>query len=463
MPTWRFLAIKIKRKALLISVLLIPTFLFCYILNPKQLIDHNDSPRKPPSYLEIRNKRLEETFSHEGTYQKQRAESAVQSESEFHQDHLTSSGVQSESELTKKRQKINYNVHAFYYAWYATPEVDGAWWHWNHAYIPPWDKNDHNIYPTGAHKPPLDIGANFYPELGPYSSRDRDVINKHMQIMADINIGVISVSWYPPGMADENGLPTDAMIPVLLEAAQKHGLKVCLHVEPYEGRNASNFREFLAYVNKQYGSHPAYYKVKRGSRDLPLFYVYDSYRVTVEEWQKILSSRGNLSVRGTELDALFIGLVVELKHRADIKSAGFDGFYTYFAANGFSYGSSWKNWKSLASFAYKNSLMFIPSVGPGYIDTRIRPWNSKNTHARRKGLYYETAWKTAIGAPAKIVSITSFNEWHEGTQIEPAIPMSCSNFTYQDYEPNKPDFYMQLTSKWVTELSKNNKQKVNEK
>ena len=461
MPTWRLIAIKIKRKAFILSVLLIPTCLFCYILKPNQFIEYQSTQKRDKNSHEIRTKRLDSTFSIEGSDDRQEYESAANSESGFHHDHLASPGSKSLSDSIKINENINYNVHAFYYAWYAAPEVDGAWWHWNHAYIPPWDKNDHNIYPTGAHKPPLDIGANFYPELGPYSSRDPDVIDSHMRIMANINIGVISVSWYPPGMADENGLPTDEMIPVLLAAVHKHGMKVCLHVEPYEGRNASNFRSFLAYVNKEYGAHPAYYRVKKGGRELPLFYVYDSYRVTVEEWQKILTASGNLSVRATELDAVFIGLVVEYKHRADIKSAGFDGFYTYFAANGFSYGSSWKNWKSLASFAYKNSLTFIPSVGPGYIDTRIRPWNSKNTHARRKGLYYDTAWKTAIGAPARLVSITSFNEWHEGTQIEPAIPMSCTNFTYQDYQPNTPDFYMQLTGKWVAQLSKSTKRNKN--
>ena len=46
--------------------------------------------------------------------------------------------------------------------------IEGRWWHWNHEYIPPWDKNDHHVYPTGAHSPPLDIGANFYPSVGAY-------------------------------------------------------------------------------------------------------------------------------------------------------------------------------------------------------------------------------------------------------------------------------------------------------
>ena len=146
-------------------------------------------------------------------------------------------------------------------------------------------------------------------------------------------------------------------------------------------------------------------------------------------------------MRDTVLDGVFFGLLVEYKHRSDIKKAGFDGFYTYFASDGFSYGSSWKNWRGLASFARKSSLLFVPSVGPGYVDTRVRAWNSRNTKARRAGKYYEQAnknlvkkqislwceqaWSSAMGAAAKIVSVTSFNEWHEGTQIEPAVPMRC--------------------------------------
>jgi hypothetical protein len=40
--------------------------------------------------------------------------------------------------------------------------------------------------------------------------------------------GVLSVSWYPPGLADDEGDNVDAIIPLLLDAAHKHGLKVGL-------------------------------------------------------------------------------------------------------------------------------------------------------------------------------------------------------------------------------------------
>jgi len=130
------------------------------------------------------------------------------------------------------------------------------------------------------------------------------------------------------------------------------------------------------------------------------------------------------------------------------------GFYTYFATNSFTYGSSWKNWRSLSKFARQNSLLFIPSVGPGYIDTQIRPWNVANTRHRRHGEYYEVAWRSALSSQAKLVSITSFNEWHEGTQIEPAVPRATASFTYLDYEPEGPHFYLNLTKWWVNEFSK---------
>ncbi len=140
-------------------------------------------------------------------------------------------------------------------------------------------------------------------------------------------------------------------------------------------------------------------------------------------------------------------------YRQDVLSGGFDGFYTYFAANDFTFGSSWKNWKSLSNFARKNGLLFVPSVGPGYVDTRVRPWNSKNIRLRRNGKYFRIGWNTALQTRPALISITSFNEWHEGTQIEPAIPFSYSSYIYQDYQPEDPDFYLKLTSELVAQFT----------
>ena len=76
---------------------------------------------------------------------------------------------------------VSYAVHAFYYPWYGALQVDGRWHHWDHSFIPHWDKRIAARWPTGRHKPPDDIGASFYPALGPYSSSDEAVMASHMQ------------------------------------------------------------------------------------------------------------------------------------------------------------------------------------------------------------------------------------------------------------------------------------------
>lgn len=133
----------------------------------------------------------------------------------------------------------------------------------------------------------------------------------------------------------------------------------------------------------------------------------------------------------------------------------FTGFYTYFACNGYSYGSTWKNWRKLKVFSKQHNLLFIPSVGPGYMDIAVRPWNSRNTRHRRNGHYYDVAWRSALNTQPLTISITSFNEWHEGTQIEPAKSKKTPKYSYFDYEPEGPFYYLNLTRWWVHQFTNN--------
>lgn len=96
-------------------------------------------------------------------------------------------------------------VATFYYPWYGTPAVDGKWAHWDHPQIEHWDTKQRDRFPHGEQTrrvPPGSIGSNFYPASGPYSSRDPDVVATHMRQMRQAGIGVVVVSWYPPGTQD---------------------------------------------------------------------------------------------------------------------------------------------------------------------------------------------------------------------------------------------------------------------
>ena len=230
--------------------------------------------------------------------------------------------------------------------------------------------------------------------------------------------------------------------------------QVAIHVEPFKDRDHLSMRTQLQYLIDTYGHHPAFYRTSHGDKhSVPLIYIYDSYLVGASQWAEILDKHGEHTVRGTDIDAIFIGLLVEGKHQNEILKAGFDGFYTYFATNGFTFGSSWKNWPIISQWAKSNNLMFIPSVGPGYIDTEVRPWNRVNTRSRAGGKYYKESIEKAINTGCKVISITSFNEWHEGTQIEPAVAKTIPSRKYEDYGPHGPLFYLDLTKQLMKKLS----------
>lgn len=254
----------------------------------------------------------------------------------------------------------------FYYPWYGNPTFNKDWLHWNHEVL----EKDGKKY-----SPPDSIGANFYPLLGPYSSIDPVVIDKHMQWMQESRIGILCTSWWGARNSDgqlEGDLGyTDSLVKTLLNSAEKYGIKIAIHLEPYKGRSEITVKEDLRYLIDTYGNHPALYRDKdNGNR--PLYFLYDSYHTPAEKWQSILDPASPNTIRGTDIDGIMIALYVDYKDQNLITMGKFDGFYTYFATDGFTQGSSTTNWRSLEMFAANNHKLFIPCVGPGYADTRIR-------------------------------------------------------------------------------------------
>jgi alpha-mannan endo-1,2-alpha-mannanase / glycoprotein endo-alpha-1,2-mannosidase len=336
-------------------------------------------------------------------------------------------------------------VVTFYYPWYGNPEFNGEYLHWNHEVL---------VDGGARFVPPLSIGANFFPEAGTYSSLDPAIVLQHFRDIRRAGVGNVCISWW--GQHNSDGQLshlkgyTDNVTALLLDTAARVGISVSFHHEPYEGRTAASTREDIQYVIDTYGDHPALHR----EDGKPMFFVYDAYMTKAREWASILSRSGADTIRGTKYDACMISLYVNDNDKKLVVDAGFDGFYTYFAADGFTPGSTSANWLRLARWAESVGVKFIPSVGPGYDDTRIRPWNAKNRRGRESGKYYDRHWESAISTRAGTISVTSWNEWHEGTQIEAAVPKVDTRvdppFTYEDYSPLAPDHYVTRTRHWVS-------------
>ena len=337
---------------------------------------------------------------------------------------------------------VSYNIHTFYYGWFGNPEYDGAYNNWNHHIIPHWIDstwNDAGAFPGGE-----DIGANFYPQLGCYSSNNPEVITRHMKQIRKAGIGVVVLSWWGKDSF------TDKSVSTYLDIAHKHGLKITFHIEPIY-RTVEQFKGHLEYLAAMYSDHPAVYKVK----DKPFYYIYDGYKLNYRMWNSMLDPESETTIRNTPLDAIFISLWTLRKDGEFAVVSGFDGIYTYYGSDGYAFGSTTSNWEKMAAYTRENDLLFIPCAGPGYLDTRIRPWNEKTTRSREDGEYYERMFMNALNSHPDFIGITSFNEWHEGTQIEPAIPKKISSYIYEDYGLDKdPLFYIKKTRELIRTYEK---------
>jgi glycoprotein endo-alpha-1,2-mannosidase len=265
-------------------------------------------------------------------------------------------------------------VAIFFYPWYGTPERDGSYQHWNQH----------------GSEPPESIASSYYPARGIYSSTDSSVLRAQMGDISGAEIRVVIVSWWGPGS------PEDARLPLIVSTAQSFGLRVAIHIEPYQGRTPQTVAADVARLRTL------------GIRD---FYVYDSTLYPDTDWAAV-----NIGLSGVRLFAN-----TSLPGKA--AAGGFAGLYTY---DVYQYDGS--SFPRMCASARRLNLVCAPSVGAGYDaratgDTRFRD--------RAFGATYDAMWRSALRARADVVTITSYNEWHEGTQIEPAADVGSR---YESYD-----------------------------
>jgi glycoprotein endo-alpha-1,2-mannosidase len=266
-------------------------------------------------------------------------------------------------------------VSIFYYPWYGTDAADGEWQHWQ--------QNDH--------APPFELASDWFPARGPYSSSDAYVVRSQMREIASIGVQTVIVSWWGQGSAEAERLP------LVVRAAGAAGLRVALHVEPFAGRTPALLAPELRVV------------ATLGITDA---FVYDSASSPDSEWRLL----------NTQLPGMRLFANTGLPGKA--QAGGFAGLYTYDVR--IYDGSSFPR---MCASARMRGLLCAPSVGPGFDSARAT--GEMHVKSRRNGAAYDCMWRGAIKAAADIVTITSYNEWHEGTQIEAA---SAVGPPYGSYE-----------------------------
>ena len=253
--------------------------------------------------------------------------------------------------------------------------------------------------------------------LQPYVSSS--AIDRHVQEAQRAGIDALVLAWYGPSM--ENN-PTEPNFRTLLDEARSHETHAAISVDlgsPNFLQTTVAVQDALKVLRDQHARHSAYLRVD----GKPVVFFWRQEIFSVNSWKAIRNevdpNRQMIWIaEGANLDYL----------------AAFDGLYLYSVAWSDEPDSvlvRWGNEVRAWNQAHETFRYWIATVMPGYNDL-VTGRSDAFVRARDGGDFYRTCWAGALRSEADWVVITSFNEWMEGTYIEPSV--------------NYGDTYLDLTS-----------------
>lgn len=278
---------------------------------------------------------------------------------------------------------------AFYYPWYGSRQgptgFDRAW----------------------EDKPPPNT-----PRLGMYDSQNPEVFRQHIEWARRAGIDGFIVSWWGQG-----DFTDEVLREVVLPIAAEESFPITLYYEPLgtPDQIAANMR----YILTTYGQHPAYMQVDGA----PVIFAF--HQVTVgngrAEWEYVFDQ---LEHADLECFCQAAGLLAAF-HRGD---TGFDYLFELFeGVHMYAFGALPLDLvarlnRSNALKATVLGTSYAATVNPG-VDNSL--WHDdfgfdRLVIERMGGEYYRRTWQAATASDPDWILLTSFNEWHEGTEIEPS-------------------------------------------
>lgn len=294
----------------------------------------------------------------------------------------------------KKKKKLDKHVLAFYYPWYGNPKVSGNWRHL---------KDVDEVNQT--------IGnATHYPKLGPYDSHNPEVVAQHLRWAKRAGITGFIVSWWGPDTFE------DRAVPLLLEAVRKSGLRITAYFETVRGTpTPESALQDVLYLLKHYGRHPAWLK----ANGKPVLFVYGRAvgQIKLAGWQRVIAETNQQYPGG----AIFIGDQI-----SQAAAHVFDGIHTYNPTG----STKGKSPEEIRAWAQSTFPQWVETAGdriscvtiiPGYDDSKLGRPEPRPITDRHEGQTYRVLWEEAIAARPDWILTTSWNEWHEGSEIEPSV------------------------------------------
>jgi len=243
--------------------------------------------------------------------------------------------------------------------------------------------------------------------LSPYRSADRATIERHVHEAQSAGIDAFVQSWYGP--VDN---PTERNFKTLLEVAQTTGFKATVDLEvgsPFI-HNVDDLKKALRHVITVHAAHPAFFRYD----GRPVIFFWQNRQLARDTWQAI---RAEVD---PQRQTIWIAEGDDPRW-LDV----FDGLHLYtitWVVNTNPQYTASKMRQRVDAYNTANNThrYWVATTMPGYDDTHIAGRANAFVYPRSSA-YYRQTWEAAMASTPEMIVITSFNEWREGTMIEPSV------------------------------------------
>lgn len=298
-------------------------------------------------------------------------------------------------------------ILAHYMPWYVAKPVSQVWgWHWTMGHFEP-DKMVDSKRPIASH---------YYPLIGPYDSGDEDVLEYHLLLMKLAGIDGVIVDWY--------GLQKLYDYPILhrntqrlVEQVERLGMKVVIC---YEDQTI-----------------PALVKAGKLKGEDRVAHAVSEIDWLAEHWSK-LDSYVQLDGRPVLLSFGHAGLTNDewsecLKQLKSPVSYFSEHFRREGAQGGFDWPIPKEGLKATVRFQRSSKAWphSIPVAFPRFVDiyAEAKLHDSYGRIEDNNGATFKATLEQAVTSKSRIIQLATWNDWGEGTNIEPS-----REFGYRDLE-----------------------------